>query len=354
MKLLLLALITVLSISGEPVHAGSRDAAIKDGPNRICPGAGDYLVILHGWTAGYDNMRAARAHFSKAGYHVVCLRYPTRTAEPEDLLENYILPGIAKHCTDPERKIHFLTHSLGGVLLRDYLKDDRPENLGRGVMLAPPHRETALELVDELTETARVSGSVNCLQLTDTGLLGHNTEGASLKKLAEQTTYLEGSSVVILGGGRWARSIAAEMALAGVEELTLVYQDVEPLQEFVNELVEQTPLANCFVAPWPAGEPLEIPENCSLLVNATKIGRMAPQDPLPITTDSLSPSVTVADVVFNPTETWLLRQAAQHDCPTIDGLTLLVEQAAAAFEIWTGQDADREAMRDAVEEFLAV
>ena len=224
----------------------------------------------------------------------------------------------------------------------------------RGVMLAPPHRETALELVDELTEQARVSGSVNCLQLTEAGLLGHNTEGASLRKLAEQTTYLEGSSVVILGGGRWARSIAAEMALAGVEELTLVYQEVEPLQEFVNALVEQTPLANCFVAPWPAGEPLEIPENCSLLVNATKIGRMSPEKPLPIVIDSLSPSVTVADVVFNPTDTWLLRQAADRDCPTIDGLTLLVEQAAAAFEIWTGQDADRDAMREAVEEFLAL
>lgn len=224
----------------------------------------------------------------------------------------------------------------------------------RGVMLAPPHRAAAPGLLDELTESARVSGSVNCVQLTEAGLLGHNTEGASLKKLVEQTAYLEDASVVILGGGLRARSTATEMALAGVGELTFVCHEPEPLQQFVNGLVEQTPLANCFVEPWPAGEPLTLPEECALLVNATKVGRLSPDEPLPIVVESLSSSVTVAEVVSNPPETWLLRQATEQGCPTVDGLTLLVEQAAAAFEIWTGEQADRTAMRDAVEEFMAL
>lgn len=224
----------------------------------------------------------------------------------------------------------------------------------RGVMLAPPHRAAAPALLDELTESARVSGSVNCIQHTETGFLGHNTEGASLKKLVEQTAYLQDASVVILGGGLRARSTATEMALAGVKEVSLVCHEPEPVQEFVNNLVEQTPLANCFVEPWPAGEPLALPDECKLLVNATQVGRLSPTEPLPIVVESLSSQVTVSEVVYNPTETWLLRQAAEQGCPTVDGLTLLVEQAAAAFEIWTGEQADRSAMRDAVEEFMAL
>jgi shikimate dehydrogenase len=62
----------------------------------------------------------------------------------------------------------------------------------------------------------------------------------------------------------------------------------------------------------------------------------------------------VADVVYNPPQTQLLRQAEARDCPTLDGLTLLIEQAAIAFEIWTGSSADRQAMREAVEEFLVL
>ena len=62
----------------------------------------------------------------------------------------------------------------------------------------------------------------------------------------------------------------------------------------------------------------------------------------------------MADVVYNPPQTWLLRIAQEHGYATIDGLTLLIEQVALAFEIWTGATADRQAMREAVEEFLVL
>ena len=64
--------------------------------------------------------------------------------------------------------------------------------------------------------------------------------------------------------------------------------------------------------------------------------------------------IVVADVVYNPPGTWLIRQADQRGCKTIDGLTLYIEQTAQAFETWTAADADRQTMREAVEEFLVL
>jgi shikimate dehydrogenase len=68
--------------------------------------------------------------------------------------------------------------------------------------------------------------------------------------------------------------------------------------------------------------------------------------------EALRPELIVADVVFNPPDTWLVRTAAEHGCRTLDGLGMLVNQAMISFRIWTGIDADPGVMRDALEEFL--
>ena len=224
----------------------------------------------------------------------------------------------------------------------------------RGVMLAPPHRGSVHPLLDEVSELARVSGQINCIAQREGLLYGHNTEGSALRQLVQQEQPLDGAKVVLLGAGRFGKSAAAQLALAGVAELTLVCLDPEPAQEFVNALIEQTSLANCFVEPWPTNEALELPEDCRLLINATPVGRHDSQAALPIVMDSVTGPLVVADMIYNPPQTWLIRQAVERGHYTVDGLTLLVEYAADAFEIWTGVAADRATMRDAVEEFLVL
>ena len=87
-------------------------------------------------------------------------------------------------------------------------------------------------------------------------------------------------------------------------------------------------------------------------MNATSIGLSDPAARVPLNLDSLTPPTVVADVIFNPPDTRLIRNARARGCQTVDGLGMLVNQAVIGFKIWTGVDADRDLMRESLEEFL--
>jgi len=88
------------------------------------------------------------------------------------------------------------------------------------------------------------------------------------------------------------------------------------------------------------------------VINATSIGLGDAAARVPLAVDSLSSEMVVADVIFNPPDTRLIRDARSRGCRTLDGLGMLVNQAVIGFKIWTGVDPDRELMREALEEFL--
>ncbi len=88
------------------------------------------------------------------------------------------------------------------------------------------------------------------------------------------------------------------------------------------------------------------------MINATSIGLGDGSARVPLAVDSLTPKMVVADVIFNPPDTRLIRDARARGCRTLDGLGMLVNQAVIGFKIWTLIDPDRELMRESLEEFL--
>ncbi|MCO6454341.1 MAG: shikimate dehydrogenase [Pirellulaceae bacterium] len=244
----------------------------------------------------------------------------------------------------------YLTLEVPPALLGDAVRGLRAMGF-RGGNFTIPHKVAVIEYLDELSEAARLMGAVNCVHRVGERLIGENTDGKGFVDSLRVKTEPQGKRVVLLGAGGAARAIAVELGLAGVAELTVVNRSAERGQELANLLAGQVRIAGRYV-PWEGD--FVVPEDTDILIQATSIGLGDAAARVPVDVASLREGLVVADVIFNPAETRLLREAAQRGCVTLDGLGMLVNQAVIGFRIWTGVDPDPLVMREALEEYLEV
>lgn len=245
-----------------------------------------------------------------------------------------------------------------GVLGRFVNCDVAPELLGdavRGAVamgwigfnLSLPHKQAVIPLLDDLAPSAALIGAVNCVQITDRGLTGNNTDGQGFVQALRERRDPRGARVVLFGSGGAARAIAVELALAGAAEITVVNRSVERAAELARVVRDNSDAAATAVA-W-AGS-FALPADADVVVNGTSIG-LAPDTEarVDLVADTILPGMLVCDVIPNPPDTALLREARAHGAETLDGRSMLVNQAAINLGLWLGLDPDRAVMRSALD-----
>jgi shikimate dehydrogenase len=212
-----------------------------------------------------------------------------------------------------------------------------------------PHKVAVIELLDELAESARLIGAVNCAVRRDDRWIGENTDGqgflASLRAIAEPA----GQRVLILGAGGAARAIAVELALAGAAELWVANRNLAKAVEIAALVTAETSSA-CTAVEWQSE--LSVPVSATLVVNATSLG-LPGSGEVPLSFDSIPPDLVACDVIPNPPDTTFLQRARQAGAATLDGRGMLLNQGAINIELWTGVDPDREVMGRALDEAIA-
>jgi len=207
-----------------------------------------------------------------------------------------------------------------------------------GLSVTMPHKEAVADAVDDLTPDARALHAVNCVARDGQRLVGHNTDGdgfvASLR--AGAGVDPKGCRAVVLGAGGAARSLVLALVRAGATEVVVV-----------NRSPERAKVAAALASAARVGDTSDIAV-ADLVVNATPIG-MGADEGLPFDRSLLQRGQLVADLVYHPLDTPLLRAARACGASTLDGLGMLVHQAARQLQLWTGMEPPVADMRAAAE-----
>jgi shikimate dehydrogenase len=241
----------------------------------------------------------------------------------------------------------YLTIEVGPNDLEDAVRGAKVMGF-QGFNCTIPHKVKVIDYLDGLGESASLMGAVNCVVRKDGQWIGENTDGKGFVSSLRELTDPSGKKVVIFGAGGAARAIGVEVALAGASAITIVNRSSGRGEELTSLLDEKLPAEANFI-PW--DKTFVIPDGTDVLINATSIGLFPDVDArLDFDIESLTSETVVADVIPNPPETNLVRDAKGKGCKVIDGLGMLVNQGVIGIRHWTGIDPDPGVMRAALEE----
>ncbi len=218
-----------------------------------------------------------------------------------------------------------------------------------GLNVTIPHKVAIVPLLDGLTERAQAIGAVNTLYWEGDRLIGDNTDQAGFAA-SLPAGVVAGREALVLGAGGAARAVALALRELGATAIHVSARRADAALSLRAELLDG--LAGDVAVD--AAKVAELAARCGLVVNATPLGTHGAGCPLDEDAIAALPAdAYIADLVYRPAETPLLRLARARGLAGDNGLEMLVQQAAAAFSLWTGHEAPLDAMRAAAREELA-
>lgn len=288
-------------------------------------------------------MKPSTYHLGLTGYplgHSLSPKIHTAALKASGLTGDYSLFPI--HPDDPSALAALLNRLRSGEL--------------NGLNVTIPHKQTVIPLLDDLTSSTHSIGAVNTIFVKNGKLIGHNTDApgflADLRRLMAQRSKVEGQeienrkSALVLGAGGAARAVVAAL-LSDDWKITIAVrkEDTEQANQLIASIQHSSMIFSYIFSDL---HRLDL-SFLGLIVNATPLG-MSPHVETCPWPDGLEfpPNAAVYDCVYNPPETLLTKRARAAGLPATTGLGMLVEQAALAFEVWTGCNPPRDVLFSAV------
>lgn len=230
----------------------------------------------------------------------------------------------------------------------------------RGFNITLPHKQNIIPLLDEVSEVARAIGAVNTVWQEDNHWHGTNTDAvgflAPLKALEKDWSQLP---ALVLGNGGAARAVVAACVQLGCPEVVVAGRSPDKLQTFLESWAAAPDIAaKLSVVPWT--QLTEVLPRAGLVVNATPLGMHPQVTASPLNDSEISKvgrdlqgeQAVAYDLIYTPRPTQFLKLSSAAGLTAIDGLEMLVQQGAAALEIWLGQPAPVAVMRQALLDYL--
>lgn len=240
--------------------------------------------------------------------------------------------------------------------------DVLPENLGNAIMggkalnikglnVTIPHKINVMEYLNEIDDVARLIGAVNTIDFKN--LKGYNTDGIGAIKAIKEVTPIENKKVILAGAGGASRAISFYLAKENPEEIIILNRNTKKAENLSKDLLNSKLTDN--VKSGSIDEIEKYIRDGDILVDSTPLGMYPHTEDTPIaTSDMMHEDLVVNDIVYNPNETALIKEAIKADAKPVYGIKMLLYQGAESFKIWTNQEPPIDVMEKALKETLNI
>ncbi|MFK2824440.1 shikimate dehydrogenase [Bacillus sp. B190/17] len=215
----------------------------------------------------------------------------------------------------------------------------------QGFNVTIPHKSAIIPLLDQVDPLARAIGAVNTVVREQNGWTGYNTDGMGFVRGLREAygEPLEDKRVLLIGAGGAARAIYYTLASENVNQIDIANRTLEKASVLVD---------NC---PYPVASKVQTTDEAAkqldvydIVIQTTSIGMTPLIEESPLSMANMKPGAFVSDIIYNPLETKILKDAEERGARIQNGLKMFVYQGALAFEKWTGQTPDIDSMEEIV------
>jgi shikimate dehydrogenase len=239
----------------------------------------------------------------------------------------------------------------------DRLLIDLPETIATlreadtlGANITVPFKERAVPMMDRLSEDAHATGAVDTVTREGSKLIGHNTDVPGFRMAIDSLVGKQKlpKAAVVLGAGGAARAVVHALITSGFQHVIVFNRHLHRAEGLVRHFGKSAAHMELRAKPWHESVLEAELARTKLLVNASSVGRNPDETPIP--SELLPPDLLVLDLLYTPRESRLLREAAAAGAAAVqNGDVMLINQSAAAFELWTGQPAPIDVLTQTLE-----